>query len=149
MYLIIIILIFFDQIIKYLVIDNFYLGQSIQIIKNFFNITYVTNDGAAWNILSGNKIFFIILAISAVIFIIAYSKNKERYEKYAYAVLISGIIGNLLDRIFYGCVIDYLDFNIFGYKFPVFNLADICITLSAIVLLLIEVKQSGKNRSNN
>jgi len=149
MYLIIIVLIIFDQLIKYIVVNNFTLGQSIKVINSFFSITYVANDGAAFGILSGNKIFFVALACIISIFLLIYSKKRPRIEKYTYALLISGIIGNLIDRVSRGYVIDYLDFNIFGYNFPVFNFADICITVSAIMLLIIEVLENGKNNCNN
>jgi len=149
MYLIIIIFTLLDQIIKYVVVNNLFLGESIKVINNFFSITYVTNDGAAFNILSGNKMFFILLGVIITIFLINYSKNKPKLERFTYYLLISGIIGNLIDRIIKGYVIDYLDFNIFGYNFPVFNFADICITISAIMLLVIEVLENGKNHRNN
>lgn len=149
MYLIIFVSAVIDQIIKYLITTNLYIGEKIKIIKNFFNITYVTNDGAAWSILSGNRILFIAIAIITSIALIKYSKNKPKFERYTYSLLIGGIIGNLLDRITRGYVIDYLDFKIFGYNFPVFNLADICITISAITLLILEVRENGKNHRRN
>lgn len=149
MYLMIILFVIFDQIVKYLVVNCLYLGENIEIIKNFFSITYVENDGAAFSILSGSRIFFILLGIGACLYIIKCSKNKQKIEQFCYYLLISGILGNLIDRVINGYVIDYLDFYVFGYNFPVFNFADICITVGAAMLLVIEVLENGKNHCRN
>lgn len=139
MILIIILFLFIDQLIKFLVASNMYVGQSITIISNFFKITYVTNDGAAFNLFSGNIIFLIIIAILVIFYIIKNIKTLEKKEKYIYSILIAGILGNLIDRIFRGFVIDYIDFRIFGYDMAIFNFADICIVCSCILLVLMEV----------
>lgn len=140
-----------DQIIKYIVDKSLDLMQSIKVVENFFSITYVRNDGAAWSILSGNRIFLIMITIVAMILIyVFFIKNKKlsRLENVTYGILYSGIIGNLLDRIFIGSVIDYLDFNIFGYNFPVFNLADMCIVIS-VILLVILIFRGEKDANKN
>ena len=139
MILIIILFLFIDQLIKFLVASNMHVGQSITIISNFFKITYVTNDGAAFNLFSGNIIFLIIIAILVIFYIIKNIKTLEKKEKYIYSILIAGILGNLIDRIFRGFVIDYIDFRIFGYDMAIFNFADICIVCSCILLVLMEV----------
>lgn len=142
--MIIIIFLLIDQLIKQLVVSKMYLGQSIKIINNFFNITYVTNDGAAFNILSGNKIFLILVGLFVIIYIL---KNKDKLkEKYLYEILIAGILGNLIDRIFRGEVIDYLEFIIFGQNMAIFNFADTCIVLSCIILLILEVVKWKKSQ---
>ncbi len=142
----IIILLFLDQLIKYLVVKNMYIGQEITIIKNFLSINYITNDGAAFNILSGNKLFLILLAIIVIIYII---KNINNEEKLLYKILIAGIIGNLIDRIFRSYVIDYISFKIFNIEFPVFNLADTYIVLSCICLLIMEALKWKKSQLKN
>ena len=76
------------------------------------------------------------------------STDIKKFEFINYSILIGGIFGNLFDRIKYGKVIDYLDFNIFGYNFPIFNFADICIVISVILLLIYNIKE-GKNAKNN
>lgn len=139
MILIIILFLFIDQLIKFLVASNMYVGQSIIIISNFFKITYVTNDGAAFNLFSGNILFLVIIAILVIFYIIKNIKTLEKKEKYIYSILIAGILGNLIDRIFRGFVIDYIDFRIFGYDMAIFNFADICIVCSCILLVLMEV----------
>ena len=113
------IVLFIDQIIKLIIRKNMNLYNSIKIIKNFFNITYVKNIGAAWSIFSGFQIPLIIFTI---------------------IVLLGGILGNLFDRIFLNGVIDYLDFIILGYDFPIFNFADIAIVISMFSLVFLELR---------
>lgn len=145
----IIILLFLDQLIKYLIVKNMYIGQEITIIKNFLNITYVTNNGAAFNILSGNTILLIALAIIVIIYIIKNIKNLEKKERIIYEILISGILGNLIDRIFRGYVIDYIAFKIFGIEMAIFNLADTYIVCSCILLLIMEALKWKKSQLKN
>lgn len=141
-----------DQIIKIIVSFNMELNSSIMIIKNFFNITYVQNTGAAFSILSGNRILLILVALLSLnIIYLMFIRNKDlkNKEKIVYGLLIGGIIGNLVDRIVYGYVIDYLDFNFFGYNYPIFNFADILITISVILILLFTVKESKNEIKSN
>lgn len=129
-----------DQFIKWIVRKNMGLFESITIIPDFFHITYVENDGAAWNLFSGNKLFLIMIAILVLVvlyyFLLRNNKTTKR-EQFCYSLFIGGVLGNLSDRIFIGKVIDYLDFTIVGYHFPVFNLADICI-VGGVILLIID-----------
>lgn len=146
-YLITFLVTLIDQIIKLFVTFNMNLYQSIEIIKDFFSITYVKNTGAAFSILSGNRILLIIFAVIALNLIYIFllkDKKLNKLENIIYGVLIGGIIGNLIDRVLFGSVIDYLDFNLFGYNYPVFNFADICMVVSAIILIIITIKD-GKN----
>lgn len=143
----------FDQILKFIIRSKLVLNETINVIANFFNITYVENDGAAWNILSGNKIILILIALLVLFFIFYYfifNKKLNKIEVIAYSLFIGGLLGNLWDRIFIGRVIDYLDFKIFGYNFPVFNLADICIVLGVLIIIINEIRGeiNGKNNSN-
>ena len=147
--MIIIILLFLDQLIKYLITQNMYIGEEITIIKNFLNISYITNDGAAFNILSGNTIPLIILAIFVIIYIIKNKKKQEKQEKIMYEILIAGILGNLIDRIIRGSVVDYIAFKIFNIDMAVFNLADTYIVCSCIILLIMEALKWKKSQSKN
>ena len=145
-------LVLLDQILKIIFKSNMVLEETIVIIKNFFNITYVLNDGAAWSILSGYTFLLILVAFVAlgvIYFFFIKKKNLSKLETITYSFLIGGIIGNLIDRIIYGKVIDYFDFNIFGYDFPVFNIADICICLSVFVLIIDVVKGEINERNNS
>lgn len=133
------ILIIIDQVIKLLVNSFMVYNTSIGIIKNFFYLSYVRNEGAAWSILSGNRILLILVAVFALLFIyfiLLKNKKLNKLDIITYSLLIGGIIGNLLDRIIYGYVIDYLNFYIFNYNFPVFNFADICIVISASLIII-------------
>ena len=147
--MIIIILLFLDQLIKYLITQNMYIGEEITIIKNFLNISYITNDVAAFNILSGNTILLIILAIFVIIYIIKNKKKQEKQEKIMYEILIAGILGNLIDRIIRGSVVDYIAFKIFNIDMAVFNLADTYIVCSCIILLIMEALKWKKSQSKN
>jgi len=132
------IVVLLDQIIKIIINNNIGLGDGFDIIKNFLYITNVHNEGAAWSILNGNVLLLIFISIIALVAILCYIKNTKtnNFSEVLYAILIGGIIGNLLDRILYKYVIDYIGIIIFGYNFPIFNLADICIVLSIIILFL-------------
>ncbi len=143
---------FIDQILKGMVLVSMEVGSSIPIIKNFFSITYVENKGAAFSILSGNTILLIVLSLVALnILYILFLKDKVLKTPHLIAIglLMGGVIGNLVDRLLYGHVIDYLDFNILGYNFPVFNFADICIVLPTLFILYITLKEEkdAKNHS--
>ena len=139
-----------DFVVKIIINNNIALYDSINIIPNFFSITYVRNTGAAFSIMENNRVLFIIIAIIALILIYKYlimNKVIDRYLMISYSMLVGGIIGNMIDRIIYGYVIDYLSFNIFGYNFPIFNLADTFIVISIIMLLLYEV--GGRDARNS
>ncbi len=128
-----------DQLTKYLITIKMNLFDSIKIIPSFFNITYVRNHGAAFNLLDGNKILLILITVGILFFIYwAYLRKKEldNNQIIIYSILIGGILGNLVDRIIFGYVIDFLDFTIIGYDFPIFNVADICIVVSVGLIIL-------------
>lgn len=141
-----------DQIIKLIVRLNMNIYDSIKVIDNFFNITYIHNNGAAWGILAGNRIILIIGSIIVMVIIyLTFVRNAvlTKCQEMIYGILFGGILGNLFDRILYGYVIDYLDFNVFGYNFPVFNFADICIVISMFIITLINFKGSVNDEDNN
>lgn len=133
-----------DQLIKYLISNNIILNSEIKIIDKFFYITHVHNNGAAFSMFSGNIIFLIIMTLLALIVIyLFFIKNKKlsNFEILLTSLLIGGIIGNFIDRIIFNYVIDYLEFIIFDYYFPIFNFADICIVLSVIGIVILSVKE--------
>lgn len=139
MYIGTIILIIIDQLVKYLISNSLEIGDSINIIPNFFNISYIENTGAAWSILEGQRIFFIISSVVVLGFLYYFCINQKKLKKIEeiiYSLLFGGIIGNTIDRITRGAVIDYLDFNLFGYPFPIFNIADIAIVIGAILWMI-------------
>lgn len=117
------------------------------IIKNFFSIVLTKNTGAAFSFMTGYSWVFVIIAILVLIFFIKYyisKKDLNKLEIISYSLLIGGIIGNLIDRIINGFVVDFLSFKIFGYYFPVFNFADTFIVIGAIILIISTIR-SDKN----
>ena len=145
------IILLLDQIIKIIISNFMAVNLEYTILENFFSLTYVRNYGAAFSIFNGNRIFLIIISILSVFLIYNFLlKNKEikKLEATIYGVLLGGLFGNLLDRIFLGYVVDYLSFKIFGYYFPVFNLADICIVVSTFFLIIIVGSDKNENKSN-
>ena len=130
-----------DVVIKIIVSRYITLYDSIVLIPNFFAITYVRNTGAAFSVLENNRILFIVIGLVALYLIYRYlirDKSLNKLSIISYSMLLGGIIGNMIDRIVYGYVIDYLSFNIFGYNFPVFNLADTFIVVSVILIIINE-----------
>ncbi len=134
-----------DRIIK-LLVKSLVSAKEIVVIKNFFNITLAYNFGGAWSILNGYRWLLILASIAALVLIYFVYRNERitRRRGLILGMLVGGIVGNLWDRIKYGYVIDYLAFNIFGYHFPIFNLADSLIVISIILLIIIEFK-GGKH----
>lgn len=133
------VLLMIDQFIKLFVKSKMELFGEIVVIPNFFSIYYIENDGAAFSILGGATAILIIVSLVAI-FILDRFITKEnintRFGFLSYGMIFAGIIGNLIDRCLYGSVIDYLSFNIFGYSAPVFNFADICIVVGAVILVV-------------
>lgn len=132
-----------DQMIKFYLCSKLVLNQSIILIKNFLNITYVHNDGAAFSLFRGNRWLLIIIGILALIFFIIYIAKLDsinQIDLFSYSLLLGGILGNLFDRIIYGYVVDYISLNIFGYYFPIFNFADMCIVIGVILMIFSSFK---------
>ena len=136
-------IILLDQIVKLLITHNLVVGESIKIINNFFYITYVNNSGAAWSILTGNRILLIVITLLVLFIIYKYlikNKKLQKIEQIIYGLLVGGVIGNLIDRVVRGYVIDYLDFYIFNYDYPIFNIADAAIVIAVILLIYLIIK---------
>lgn len=146
----IVVIVILDQFSKYLIVQNITEGINIVFIKDFFNLTYVKNFGAGFSILQNQQVFLIVVSIAAIIlvsYLLIKSKNNESLNRVCYILIIGGSIGNLIDRLSLGYVVDFLDFYIFGYDFPVFNIADSFLTIGCFILILsilLENKR-GKN----
>jgi signal peptidase II len=126
-------------------------GESIKVINNFFYITYTHNKGAAWSILEDQRILLLIISAIAL-YLINMFMNKEKLNKVdslAYGMIIGGIVGNLIDRVIRGYVIDFIHFKFFGYDYPVFNLADTFIVVGIIILMIITVRKEYHERSKS
>ena len=124
-----------DQLAKVLIKTNFQLNQSISLIKNIFHLTYINNFGAGFGILQHQKwilIFISIIVIGIIFYYLDNIKEKELLLQILVGFILGGTIGNLIDRLFYGYVIDFLDFRIW----PIFNLADSFVTIGVIGLII-------------
>ena len=140
-----------DQITKYIIVLCLRLGESIEVIPSFFHITYVRNTGAAWSIFEGKMTFFYVVSVVALILLIIYLRNMEGEHVIAYIgviLTISGTIGNFIDRLLFQYVRDFLDFNLFGYDFPVFNIADMCLVIGMGLIFLNELRSSFGGKLN-
>lgn len=125
-----------DQIIKF-IIDKKVLF--IELLPKLFNIHKVYNYGVAFSFLENKRYLILLFSLILIYFLFNLRKDLPKTKKYdiLFGVIFGGIIGNLIDRVFRGYVIDYLETFIFGISFPIFNLADICITLGIILMVLI------------
>ncbi len=123
-----------DQLSKFLIAKNLFLHQSVPVISGIFHITLVRNRGAAFRMLKNQIYLFILTSIAAIILIFLNLKEQrgKRFDIYSLSLslILAGALGNLIDRLRFGCVIDFLDFRIW----PVFNVADSAITIGAVLL---------------
>lgn len=141
-----IILVIIDQLIKFLIAKNVVF---LEIIPKIFNIHRVYNYGVAFSFLE-NKLYLVLgISIILIFFLLNMRKDLPKTKKYdiLFGVIYGGIFGNLIDRVIHGYVIDYLEVFIFKYSFPIFNLADICITLGILILLLSMMGDRNDSRS--
>lgn len=130
-----------DQAVKYITILVLKPVGNIDVINGFFSLTYVENRGAAFGMLEGAKWLFVVLTVAVCIACVVYyvklaNENKLFIVRTAIVLICSGAVGNLIDRLFRGFVVDMFNFNIFGYDFPVFNFADICVCVGAFLLIV-------------
>ncbi|MDQ0361661.1 signal peptidase II [Breznakia pachnodae] len=140
-----------DQVTKYIVTASLRLGEAIEIIPSFFQIRYVQNTGAAWSIFEGKMTFFYIVTVVALVLLILFLRNMKNASLIAYTgiiLAISGTIGNFIDRLTLQYVRDFLDFTIFGYDFPVFNVADMCLVIGIGLIVLDELRTSFGGKLN-
>lgn len=143
-YLIIAVVIIIDQLSKYVVSTKMYVSESFSVIEGFINITYVQNRGAAFSTFTGKELLLTVLPLLCILFSIWYLEYKKdaHYTLMAALILIiSGGMGNLIDRVRLGYVIDMLDFHFW----PVFNVADIAICLGSIFVIIYVFNFEGKN----
>lgn len=143
-----IIFLIIDIVSKLLVSNLLDVHDSIIIIKDFFFITYVRNTGAAWSMFAGKTWLLIIVSliiIGLICYYIYKNRPKSKIEMVGYSLVLGGAIGNFIDRVIYGYVIDFFDFYIFGYNYPIFNMADIFIVIGVIILVLCVWREKDGN----
>ena len=138
-----------DQFVKILVTLNLKEMKSYEIINNFFSLYYVKNTGAAFSILEDQTLILIILSLVVLIVLnnyITLLTKTTKLERVSLGLIIGGILGNLIDRLLYNSVIDFLSFKIFNYSFPVFNLADTAIVIGVILFIIASIKENISNK---
>lgn len=140
-----------DQLAKHIVMSTMMLGQSIPVIPGIFHITYILNPGAAFGILADARWFFVAVAFVMFAFFLRYYswlKEQSRLLRYGCAAMLSGAIGNMIDRVQSGFVVDFFDFRIW----PIFNIADIAIVLGVagmIVAMFSERKERERAKGGS
>jgi len=146
-----------DQASKWAVLQSFRLGESVPVVPGFFDLTFVLNRGAAFSLLatlpeSIRNPFFICVSLAASVLIIVYRVRylrDHRLASFSLSLILGGAIGNLIDRLRYGVVIDFFDAHVGAYHWPVFNVADSAITVGVTLMcldMLLEWRQSATAR---
>lgn len=144
-----------DQLTKMYIHSNFSLGESITVIENYFKITYVRNTGAAFGIFAtghelARKVFFLTMPPIAMIIIFAILRgvqNNDRWQILSLSLIFGGALGNYIDRLRFGFVVDFLDFHLGNfYSWPAFNVADSCIVTGVCLLMFLMIRQDFLNK---
>lgn len=146
---IVIVMLIADQLTKWVIVTQMTVGESFTVVPNFLSITSHRNDGAAWGILSGQMIFFYLITIVIIIaLIVFYFKEAKDHMmmQVAISLLLAGAFGNFIDRVMNGEVVDFVDTILFGYDFPIFNIADASLTIGVGLLVVILLTDKTKEK---
>ena len=149
-FLIALIVLFIDLVSKYLA--YVFLQVPFNIIPNVFRLSYATNTGAAWSMFSNHTYLLNIVSIVILVFIFMYNKSFKNNirNNIAFGLIYGGILGNLFNRLFNSYVIDFIDFTIFGYDYPIFNIADSAVVIGIILLIIAIIKgEDNENKSRS
>ena len=148
--ILLVVLVALDQCTKFAIASRMKLHESIEVIKNFFYITYVQNTGAGFSIFEGyGKPFFAVLTIAALVAIAYYFYHtKDRKIQFCLTVIFAGAVGNFIDRMALGYVVDFFSFYFFGWGFPVLNIADICISVGFAMLVIVYLVDEYKEQKS-
>lgn len=136
-----------DQVTKFLIRQNLDPGEYVEVVPGFFNISYVRNTGAAWGMMSGFGNLLIALSLVMLVVIIFFRKHfltDTLIHKIATGLMIAGIVGNLIDRVRLGYVVDFLDFHWRTHHFPSFNVADSAICIGVGLYMISQVFLENK-----
>lgn len=145
------VIVLLDQITKIAISKILIYGESIR-ITSFFNLVLAYNKGAAFSFLASEsgwqRYFFTAISLGATLFILFLLKRHagQRLFSLSLALILGGAVGNLIDRVMYGHVIDFLDFHLRSWHWPAFNVADSAITIGAMLFILDELRRVSKNR---
>jgi signal peptidase II len=143
-----VVIVLIDQITKNYILAAYEYGESTMVIQNFFDITYVRNYGAAFGMLSKiepqiRDLFFLMMppfAMTVILFMLKVAEPLERVRKIALCAVFAGALGNYIDRVRLGYVVDFLDFHFYNqYRWPAFNVADMSIVCGVITLIYLEI----------
>ena len=145
-YGIIAVILVLDQITKAVIQNSAAVKAGVEVIPDFFYLTYVQNTGAAWSMLSGHQVFLCLIAAAAICVMWVFMQKAKKESKTALAMMIAGAAGNLIDRLMLNYVRDFLHFYPFGYDFPVFNVADCALTIGVILLIIGMLKGEGEEK---
>lgn len=146
-FIVAVISLFLDQITKILIGIFFALDERFVVIQNFFSFHFIENYGGAWSILNNKVDFLIIISILAlfIVYRFMYSFKQNKRNNLAFGLILGGIVGNLIDRVFLGYVRDFLSFKLFSYQYPIFNLADTFIVIGVFLLIIAIIKGEDKH----
>lgn len=135
-YIVGVLLLGIDQAVKYLVSSKIGVGEVKEAVPGVISLTNLRNDGAAWSILSGNQVFFYLITVVAlvVLFYLLYTQRRHSIYQWGLILMITGTLGNFIDRIRLKYVVDM--FQIDFFNFPIFNVADVCLTVGVLVLFV-------------
>ncbi|SDW03096.1 signal peptidase II Aspartic peptidase. MEROPS family A08 [Marinococcus luteus] len=138
-YLLAALIIIFDQVTKYIVAASMRIGESIEVVPSFLYLTSHRNAGAAFGILQGQRWFFLIITI-VVIAVVVYYMQQYGTLSFTFgiplALVLGGAIGNFIDRMLFGEVVDFVDVYLFAYNYPIFNVADAALTVGVVWLII-------------
>ena len=141
-----------DQLTKFLVVKYMTLGQSISVIDNFLYITSHRNEGAAWGLLQGKMIFFYVVTLVVIGLVILWIRKldikKEKLLVIALSLILGGALGNFIDRVMYQHVVDFINTYIFGYDFPIFNIADSALCIGVFLMAvdaILDIKRHSQS----
>ncbi|MDR6997976.1 signal peptidase II [Neobacillus niacini] len=151
-YLIAIFVIVLDQITKWLIVSKMHFGESITIIENFLYITSHRNRGAAWGILQGQMWLFYAITLVVIIALIYYLQKAAKGKwllGISLSFMLGGAIGNFIDRVIRKEVVDFIHTFIFGYNFPVFNIADSALVIGVILLMISMLRDERESKEKS
>lgn len=127
-----------DQLTKFLVMKYMTIGQSISVIDHFLYLTSHRNQGAAWGILQGKMVFFYVVTLFVIAMVVLWMRKlnvrKEKLLVIALSLILGGALGNLIDRVLYQQVTDFINVYLFGYDFPIFNIADSALCIGVFLM---------------
>jgi len=129
-----------DQLTKFLVMKYMTIGQSISVIDHFLYLTSHRNQGAAWGILQGKMVFFYVVTLFVIAMVVLWMRKlnvrKEKLLVIALSLILGGALGNLIDRVLYQQVTDFINVYLFGYDFPIFNIADSALCIGVFLMVV-------------